>query len=183
VEFLIGQVIGFSIGMLTSWLFMYLLLLIKPKVQISPFAAHNKDTNQIQVRIVNKGRRQVTNIQVSMFVAEQIKVDGGFRRRTIFRPTLKFDSLFALSPLQEYSEGDWKLPTASTFSAVEGQEIINLLSKNDSGERRLVFTVSATHSLSGTLFVRRRSYRLDDVKVGQFTRSVDFGISTKNIPN
>ncbi len=164
MEFFISQLIGFLVGILSSWIFWYALLLAKPKIAISKNIVFNQKKGSLLVKIINKGRRQATDIQASLALVER---DSSRRFFTIHNAQLRKDFLPALAPIQE-SHKAWGLRTAFVFATDEGVQMLEELPIVDRGERRIVFTLSATDGLSGTKVVQQTTYRLDDVKSGRF---------------
>jgi hypothetical protein len=164
MEFFISQVIGFLVGILSSWLFWYALLLAKPKIVISKNIVINRKKGSLLVKVINRGRRQATDIQASLALVER---DNSGRFFTIHNAQLRKDLLLALAPVQE-SHKPWGLRTAFVFATDEGVQMLEELSIVNRGERRIVFTLSATDGLSGTKIVQQTAYRLEDVRSGRF---------------
>ncbi|MCI0561633.1 MAG: hypothetical protein MN733_24350 [Nitrososphaera sp.] len=184
MEDLLTQFLGFVIGILSSWVFLYVLLFVKPQVRISPFVCYLPDQDLLHIRVMNWGRRQATDISVQSRVEETFVVPDGFRRRTLFRPAMTFDTLVALNPLRKWNPNDvWSLPVSVNFSVKGGKHVIDLMSKAPGNERRFGFTLSATDSLSGTKVVQRIYYTIDDIKVGVFAETKEFRAIALPDPN
>jgi hypothetical protein len=166
---ILNMVIGLVVGVISSWLFWYFLLLTKPKVSISPMAVYNEEDDTIGIRVINNSRRQAADIRVLLFLAE-IHKPWVSTIRTI---PLRKDYLFALGGKQNLGKF-WVLPTSTIFGAQGGKELMGLLGKSTGGERRLVFTLSATDAISGSKIIQRVTYRLDDIKFGKFSAGAKF---------
>jgi hypothetical protein len=164
VEFFFSQLIGFLVGIFSSWAFWYVLLLAKPKISVSRNVVFNEKKGSLLVKVMNRGRRQATDVQVSLALVERDSIGRFF---TLHSAQLRKDSLPALAPKHE-SHKPWGLRTAYIFATDEGVQILEKWSSANQNERRLVFTLSATDGLSGTKFVQQTSYRLEDVKSGRF---------------
>jgi hypothetical protein len=164
VEFFFSQLIGFLVGILSSWAFWYVLLLAKPKIIISKNIVFNKKKGSLLIKVMNRSRRQATDIQASLALVERDTIGRFF---TLHSAQLRKDSLPALAPKHE-SHNPWGLRTAYVFATDEGVQILEKLSSAHQNEKRLVFTLSATDGLSGTKVVQQISYRLEDVKSGRF---------------
>jgi hypothetical protein len=164
VEFFFSQLLGFLIGILSSWAFLYILLLAKPKIIISKNIVFNKKKGSLLIKVMNRGRRQATDIQASLALVERDTIGRFF---TLHSAQLRRDSLPALAPKHE-SHNPWGLRTAYVFATDEGVQILEKLSSAHQNEKRLVFTLSAADGLSGTKVVQQISYRLEDVKSGRF---------------
>jgi hypothetical protein len=164
VEFFFSQLIGLLVGILSSWAFLYVLLLAKPRIIISKNIVFNKKKGSLLIKVMNRSRRQATDIQASLALAERDTIGRFF---TLHSAQLRKDSLPALAPKHE-SHNPWGLRTAYVFATDEGVQILEKLSSAHQNEKRLVFTLSATDGLSGTKVVQQISYRLEDVKSGRF---------------
>jgi hypothetical protein len=162
VEFFFSQLIGFLVGIFSSWAFWYVLLLAKPKISVSRNVVFNEKKGSLLVKVMNRGRRQATDVQVSLALVERDSIGRFF---TLHSAQLRKDSLPALAPKNE-SHKPWGLRTAYIFATDEGVQILEKWSSANQNERRLVFTLSATDGLSGTKFVQQTSYQLEDVKSG-----------------
>lgn len=168
MDLFINQMYGFVIGVLSSWAFWYFLLILKPGVAISPIATYSKKDGKFRVKIANRGRRQVTDLQVSLAITER-------RTHKKATPTLNVihnlqlvkDSLPALAPLQDLNK-EWALPAIYTIRSGEDRTAWDLLDSQHPEERRLVFTISMTDAISGTKVVKRVAYGLSKIKFGRF---------------
>ena len=80
---------------------------------------------------------------------------------------LRTKSLPALAPRQDLDK-HWTLPTTFEFIAEkeQGARALKFLNSPGNGGKRLVFTLSAKHGLSGTEVVQRVSYKTTNVKWG-----------------
>ncbi len=171
----IEQFLGFTIGILSSWLFLYIMLKVKPRIQISPFIAHVPQSDILLIRIINSSRRQATDIHVQLRIEETFPIDGSVRRFTKYRAKLRFDSLVALDAIQNWEPDNiWKLPIATHIVAKDAKFIVDLLSEQIDTERKLSLTLSANDSISGTKHVQRILYDLEDIKEGRFASGKKF---------
>src|SRR5690349_7220060 len=89
---IINQAIGFVIGLVSSFVFWYLLLTLKPKLSISPEAAHDVERKRLRIKIVNNGWRQVADIQASLTVIERHKSGESFKKSIKKRISLQRDT-------------------------------------------------------------------------------------------
>ncbi|MBO0797500.1 MAG: hypothetical protein J2P31_01640, partial [Blastocatellia bacterium] len=168
---LINQLLGFLVGLLSSWALWYYLLHIKPKIEISPNLAYNPKNGTLHVKVRNGRRRQVTDIRSSLAVVER-KPNG--RLLTLHIARLKRDTLFVLAPIQELKV-PWGLPATFVFSTDDGKVMLEKLEEQADGERRIIFVISATDGLSGAKIVRQVSFRPENIKQGIF--GLDFTIN------
>lgn len=175
----IGLILGFFVGIFSSFAFWYALALMKPRITLSPFAVFYPQDGSLRVRIINKNRRQAVDIKVRL-VVDEITQDGS--RKTIYIPKLKSDYRFALEPKNKDMEKMWGLPTATTFIAYDGKKILDLLESSNELERRLLFTLSAADALSGSKIVQRNSYSYDNIRHGKFCSGLEFEVIETN-PN
>jgi hypothetical protein len=170
MDILINQLLGFVVGILSSWALWYYLLHVKPKIEISPNIAYNPRNGTLHVKVRNARRRQVTDIQSGLAVVEQ-KPDG--RLLTLHVARLKRDTLFALAPIQEL-KASWSLPATFVFSTEDGKLMLEQLAEKGDGERRIVFVISATDGLSGSKVVQQVSFHMENIRQGRF--GLDFTI-------
>jgi hypothetical protein len=174
MDTLINQLLGFIIGILSSWALWYYLLHVKPKIEISPNIAYNPRNGTLHVKVRNARRRQVTDIQSSLAVVER-KPDG--RLLTLHIARLKRDALFVLAPIQEL-KNSWSLPATFVFSTEDGKRMLEQLAEKGEGERRIVFVISATDGLSGSKVVQQVSFRMENIVHGRF--GLDFTIEERS---
>jgi hypothetical protein len=170
MDIFINQLLGFVVGILSSWALWYYLLHVKPKIEISPNIAYNPRNGTLHVKVRNAKRRQVTDIQSSLAVVER-RPDG--RLLTLHVARLKRDTLFVLAPIQELNIS-WGLPATFVFSTEDGKLMLERLAEKGEGERRIVFVISATDGLSGSKVVRQVSFRMENIRYGRF--GLDFTI-------
>jgi hypothetical protein len=173
MDTLLNQLLGFVVGILSSWALWYYLLHVKPKIEISPNIAYNPRNGTLHVKVRNARRRQVTDIQASLAVVER-KPDG--RLLTLHIARLKRDALFVLAPIQELKLS-WSLPATFVFSTEDGKRMLEQMAEKGEGERRIVFVISATDGLSGSKVVRQVSFRMENIKHGRF--GLDFAIEER----
>lgn len=166
MEFFIGQLFGFMIGILSSLTFMYLLSLTKPNLAFSPSVAHDETNNELHVRVLNKGRRYVSEITVTFIVGEETPHNGFVR---VYQPTLNADSYVALAPIGQWRRL-WTVPTATTVKGTDADKILNFLCEKTSGERRLVFTVTGIDALTSSRTIIRKTYSYAQVVKGTFVQ-------------
>jgi hypothetical protein len=155
---------GFLIGVLSSWAFWYLQMRSKPKIVISSFCVFNPSNGGLQIKVRNEKRNQATDIQTSLTCVER-KPNG--KLLTLKIAQLRRDFLPALAPIQDLQKA-WGIPATIVFATDDGREMIHFLRSSGEGERRFVFTLSATDGLSGAKIVQQVTYTLDQVKEGTF---------------
>jgi hypothetical protein len=171
--FIIGTLLSFTLGALTSWLFWRYLLFLKPKVQISPMILKGQSRKEpsktvYRIKVINLSKRQAINIAVSASICTTSGTPGIDQRRVATRHlTLNFGDLPALGSKTRL--GDiWGV--APFFIFWTDEDIEPFLTEGC----RLVFSLSASDALSGTTVVQRIAYRKADIDVGDFCRSLDF---------
>ena len=70
VNEVVNLVIGFVLGIVASWIFRYWHINIKPRIAISPMCAYDPDSGTLGIRVINRSRRQATDIKVRLLVAQ-----------------------------------------------------------------------------------------------------------------
>jgi hypothetical protein len=176
MDTIVNQLIGFIVGVVSSWAFWYLMILVKPKILVWHEAVFNPEKNSFLVKVRNVRRRQATDIQASLSVVER-KTDKEREGLllTLHTAQLRKDSLFALAPIQDLLKA-WVLRTSYVFVSDDGKIIMDLLREQGDGDRRVVFVISAADGISGTKVVQQVTYKLDDIKYGKF------GLGFKIVP-
>ncbi len=169
----INLIVGFLMGILSSYVFWLTLALTKPKIAISPFVVFNPKDSSLLVKIINMGQRQAVDIRINLAVNE-VTLSG--LRRTIHKPELKTDYRFALEPKHKDMDNKWGLPTSTSFVMYDGQRILDMMEPSNGIERRLVFTLSATDAISGAKIVQRTSYSYTDIRYGEFSNGLIFEV-------
>ncbi len=164
MEIVINQFIGFLIGVLASGVLWYLLTHVKPRIEICSVIVFNPRKGSLLVKVRNERRRQATDIYASLVLIER-KPDG--RLFTLHSAQLRKDFFPALAPIQDLTKS-WKLPTTGVFATDEGEKLLEILASKTNGEKRLVFTLSATDGLSGTKVVQQIAYSQENIKYGKF---------------
>jgi hypothetical protein len=172
-DFVIGQILGLIIGIVGSAIFWYMLLMMKPKLAVSPIIAHNRKTNELEIKVTNKGRNQITDIQVQLNFIRHLVNEPGFRTFVEPQIDLRNDVGQALGPIQDI-EKQWCLVTSNRYYVKNAEDNIRKLGMNNDGEHRLAFIISATHALSGTKVVQRITYTPKDIKAGKWGVGLGF---------
>ena len=53
MDFIVNQAIGFAVGLISSWAFLYILILAKPRIEISKKLVFNEKKGSLLVKILN----------------------------------------------------------------------------------------------------------------------------------
>ena len=156
-------------GIFSSLVVIYLALQAKPKLYVEPVLAYNVEEDELSIRIMNRGRRQITDISAQVMLDFITYKGKHSSRKTIYTPTLSHDSLTALASVNEIGSKHWGLPVVSHFKIYNACEAIQYLSGENSDNKRILLTLTATDALSGTKVVIRSNFSLHDIKTGFFT--------------
>ncbi|MCP4139785.1 MAG: hypothetical protein GY755_05755 [Chloroflexi bacterium] len=174
----IEQFLGFIIGIVGNWIFLYLVFFIKPRIVISKKAVYNPEDDRIRIKIINKGRRQAINIQANLFIGEyQVSPLRGWdiilKRLPLSSNTRQALGVKNASP--------WDIPNIFTFRVSNAHKILERLNKTlpEEYERRLIFNLSATDAVSGATFVRRVTYKLTDIVEGEYGKKCYLSLPLK----
>ena len=153
MEYLIGSLAGLAAGLLANWVFLRYLRLRPPKVEISPLVMFSPEEQALRVKIVNRSRRQVTNIDARMALIkrESIRLD------VLRRFDLVQDRLVGMNGAQS-KQVPWAPPYAITFKTRPVPDIEALLNRLDDDKIRIAFTLSVTDAVSGTTKLVRQTY-------------------------
>lgn len=169
---LLDLIVGFLVGVLSSYAFWLTLALTKPKILFSPFAVFYPTDNTLRIKIINNTNRQVVDLKGYLAVDEIISG----KRRSIHVATLKDNTRFVLEAKNKDKDLQWGLPASTVFIAYDAQQMLDLLKPSNEVERRLLFTLSATDAISGSVSVQRVSYLYDDIQHGEFYGGLIFKV-------
>jgi hypothetical protein len=170
VDLFTNQALGFAIGVLSSFAFWYVLLFFKPRIEVSPVIAYDPLKDKLWIKTINRGRRQITDIQIRGYVQEVRRSGAEYGGKyTVYRAKIPLPSRVALGSIRNYGN-PWKISPITSFSIEEAKHIITLLSESTNNERRLVIILSANDALSGTKVVKMVTYRADCIVTGKFER-------------
>ena len=165
IESLISGVIA---GIIASAIFMFIMYAIRPKINISDNLTFEEVGNDtiIQVKITNMTRRMINNVRYGLYYCT-ISDDGINDIEEI--PAKKS----MLNNISAYNRGDEDAEYAIRISFVANDFLFPL----DSDDK-LLFVISANHSLSNTLICKKKEYHKDDIMVNGIFES---GASLKAI--
>ncbi len=175
MSFLFGQFIGFLGGIGACWAFWRYLLVVKPKVRVAEHAAYCEANGYLGVKIANRGKRQVTYIEVRMAVADRA-AEGRITIRLAGK--LNTSTLFALEP-EHKIDVPWTLPTAFVFSASNGIDIMKCLKERppSGAERRLLLTLNMRDGYSGTQLVELSAFSPEAVINGWYDPKLSLNVN------
>lgn len=164
MENVINQLIGLVVGLLGSYVFWRYMIIVRPKIKISPFVLYSPKSKRFFIRVMNFGRRQVTDIQVRLLLSERINEGEGAVTIGRYVPKLRRDSLFALGVRRDYGNL-WKYSPVHNFSTDDDeQELLEKFLKPSDGDKRLEFQMLASDALSGTTVAYSTVYSPKDIK-------------------
>jgi hypothetical protein len=182
-EVSVGAVVGLVGGVAASWVCWRYLLHLKPKLVLSsqiacqPTTAGEEDRVRsgawrYQVKVANRGRRQVVNLRVECQLAGRKPIPGGFMR-TVTRMPVKASTHAVLGPAAK---------PGSPFGITPVWHVV-VYSDDDlretlSQDERVLVTLLATDALTGTTVAYRREYDPRAIVEGQFP----FGLYVDVIP-
>jgi hypothetical protein len=142
VDLLETIAVGSIASLLASFLFLFFMLHLRPKIEVSPFIAKEKQNGRLiyGFKIVNRGSRPIMNLRAELVLVKSTNVEGGPMYWLQPIPLNK-DEIFFVS---EYSRRDQNADYAIRLST---NEDIDALWASDSD--RLELNIYATDSLSG----------------------------------
>jgi len=166
---------GFGAGVLASGAFWYILTRIQPKLTVAPRAAYDPLTKELHIKVINRGRKQVSEIRANLRLVER-KGDGDELSMHTLEPiTLYRDQVFGMGGKENFGRA-WQLYPAWIFRAQDSERFIDKLEMTDSGERRLVFTLIGRHALTGTAKIIRTTFGLRNIEHGGYRTGNTFDI-------
>ena len=171
----ITHVIGIIVGFAAAWLFWRWQLIVKPNIEVAPFLTYDPDTERFRIKIINRGRRQVTDIDIRMIVSDSHKVGEHTRTERLHSIPMRKDIPFALGPISS-EEQPWNLFPTYIISSEDDTQSLALLRSSSAGERRIELYLSVVDALSGTKVVEYRNYTLEEIKIGRFAPGLNFEV-------
>jgi hypothetical protein len=167
MEMLVNLVIGVVLGVIASAVFWRVLLFFKPKFEISPEAALHPETNELRIKVINRSRSYAINVRASLVIADRYLKGDAPTVEVLLELPLINGTVSALAPIQ-YLHKPWVPATIIFFYTDALTDELNLLLSPAKGEKRLRFTLQATHARSNTTDVKVVTYGPGDVKLGDF---------------
>ena len=174
VFFILDKVVlSLFIGVVTSVLFFFILSRYKPVIKISPRISkrynNNKNTYLYLVKIINKTKHPIVDINVEFIIKTPIQTANGEVWRVKKIP-FEFDSLLSLG---EFKKNDNNAKFSYRFGTEEDLESIWI-----DDHQLLTFKIYAKHSLSGFGGFFEQDYSLKRASIieGIFSRGDTFEI-------
>ncbi len=164
--------VGIFSGLSSSLLFFILLRRLRPKIEISPFIANNKqgEHHYFDFKIINKAKRPAINIQLNVVLAAPTNTEGGPIYQTVAIELIK-DNFFELGKYDKKDKGAYYAQRFCTKMDIEK------LWKNDNSHIRL--RVMATDSESGfsRAFLKEFHTKRNSIKNGVHKFGTSLGVS------
>jgi len=171
----LNQIIGLLVGILSSWLFWRTLLLVKPRIEISPHLVYDPQKKQLMIKIMNRGNRWVTDLQAKFMLSQRVKLeDHSFRTEAIKYYNLDRNTVFALAPRNSESKPWASFYKVFTFIASEELDPRLLPASSKGHEKRFEFQLITSDALTGTKLVQSAVYDAEHIKIGKYGK--DFNV-------
>ena len=173
IDYLISNLIGVVIGLVSSWIFWKYQLNIKPKLQVSNFAIYESHSQTFKIKVKNDGYRDITDISANFRISQRKK---GQKSGDYFVQKLVDLSEHAayrqvLGPINDNQA--WGLLNSCIFESDPNDQALDFLGDEiaDSEiERRLVVDISCIDAQSGSKLVNRQTYSINQIEIDkQFT--------------
>ena len=150
-----GLISGVLSGIIASACFMFILYGIRPKINISEKLTFEKvgADSIIQVKVTNMTKHMINNVSYALYYCS-INDDGINdieeipTRKSILRNIARYDKC----------DEDAEYAIRISFNA---NDFVFRLDDND----KIIFVISAKHSVSNTSVCKRREYKKDDIFV------------------
>lgn len=172
----INLALGFVLGVLSSAVFWYALLFIKPNIAVSREVALNPKTNKLRIKVINRSWRFAKDLHASLLIGDRHLEGDIFTIGVLKELPLGNASLSMLAPIQDLYKPWWP-PTIYVFNTETLTDELALLMAPPVGERRLEFTLQATDAMSNTTSVQVITYRPCDIKLGGFVDSMSLYVT------
>lgn len=189
---------GVTAGVLSSFIFWWLLRLRRPQLRFGPHLArgfskvhHAKSDTEgdapqkkivYRVKLLNVSNRSVVNLRARCMITYMDKHAGGEPRRQNVLLQLSNHETFALGPHRNSTDMFaitpwWVLMVVGTQKEPDKRSIEQLMQKP---EARFQVTISAADEVSGVVKVVRYSYSYNEFEDGDFVSGRTFEISAQS---
>lgn len=170
-DYLLAIIIGVSSSFVASIVFLYFLNMLRPKIIISEQIVKNYNMGHVeyQIKIINKTRRNIMNVQAHLFLITPTEISGGIIEKND-EIQLRTKTLTDMAKFNDKDE-----TANNVFRFICEENIEEDLNKNENSFLR--FKISATDSLSGCTSVFSKDYKTIEksIKEGEF----EYGKSLK----
>lgn len=188
---LIGIVTGFLTGLATSFIFLFLISQLKPKIAISSVIVQGKGPQSYRIKVINRTRRikffrdgRVLNVKAKLELVterhlhksnklqelEELDQNRLFSSRTI---KLRKDEIFELGPLDKKDQNE-----RYAYRFITDQDLIAMWTNPEGNRQFIRFTITATDSLSNFSAVLIQEYhnKTDAFRRGNFEIGNTFNV-------
>ena len=155
--------LSFFLGIFANWIYTKLQRNIKPNLSLSSKIIYNTDKNKLILKAQNIGKRQIIDINIDFRIMEKIQYDDHSKQMLVKKlPPALYQKV--LVPISDSNKNDgWGLLNACTFVIPFDNNILELLT-NHTNERRIVVIVDSIDSESGTKYVFKKTYTINDIE-------------------
>ena len=170
-DYLLAIIIGVLSSFVASLMFLYFLNMLRPKIIISEQIAkyYNMEDVEYQIKIINKTRRNIMNVQAHLFLITPTEISGGIIEKN---DEIQLRTK-TLTDMAKYNDKDETANNVFRFICEENIEE----DLNENKNSFLRFKISATDSLSGCTSAFSKDYKTIEksIKEGEF----EYGKSLK----
>lgn len=160
-------ILGTIGSLVASLLWIWGLLSLRPKIEISNVIARTKGLKQeleYDIKIVNKTRTSIINLQAKFYLINRFNVPGGGSIGEHRLIPLKFDRVLRLEKFDVNTYHDeeyaWRFVTNENIEEIW----------EDRDQHHLEFHIVATHEFSGLSRVFKKKYTAGSVQEGDFPK-------------
>lgn len=173
MEFLVDFTFGIIGGIISSFIFLYLILYyLRPRLRISQSIScvkHGDETFYL-IKIVNTSKYDVFDVRVDFFKVRLIPMSNNKTNKRIAQLELQDNFIPHMNKLSSKD-----MSAGYAYRVVCKENLQDILKQNE--HVILEVKIIARHGLSGLSKVFIQSYRMVDIKNGEFNWGTDTNIS------
>ncbi len=173
-----GIICGFILGLASSYLFWRYLLLLNPKIRISPCIAKgysfiNEKRGLYRIKIYNNSQRSIININYKIAIGRlETTKDGDCF--SVIKKVVKEQTINALGPKKNIGD-HWGLSPMHHLNFRATKKIEKLLNDPDNV---IHLQLICYDSKSGSAFVTRKKFSTNDILDGYFKYGLTFDLKS-----
>ncbi len=179
---IVGIVLGFILGILSSYLFWKYLLSLKPQLKISPYILKGKSLKYesdtvYRLKMFNNSNRPIVNFNIKIAIGKIRELNDGSKRSVIDK-VIKNQYWAVLGPKKNIGD-HWGLTPVFNITFKSTGELEELLSDK---ENVIQLTIICFDGNSGSAFASRTKYEKKDILNGNFSYGLNLNIAKGKNP-
>lgn len=163
-------VVGVAASLVASFVWVVLLRLLRPKVDIATLACFDPSDDKLKIKVINRSRRAIVHIHVEVATVMHVSAAGGLVGMRHVIP------LFSPEPLaiEGYRKGNDDQNAYRFAVKIERKDLQDLIASNSSNLR---FSVYCEDELSGLGRLFQHAFHdASEIVCGSYAKGQDFNV-------